>query len=67
VRSGDVVVKMDASLAAYALDSRRDGYGGGRLVCNADSMLTMAGAYTQLGGSGAGRLSVEGVTAWTAP
>ncbi|MDM0118796.1 phosphatase PAP2 family protein [Variovorax arabinosiphilus] len=46
--------------------------GGGTLVCNAPSTVTMAGAYTQLGGStlqmniggnGAGRLSVKGVAA----
>lgn len=46
--------------------------GGGTLVCNADSMVTMAGAYTQLGGTtlqmniggnGAGRLAVKGVAA----
>lgn len=46
--------------------------GGGTLVCNADSMVKMAGAYTQLsgtrlqmniGGNGAGRLAVKGVAA----
>jgi autotransporter-associated beta strand protein len=46
--------------------------GGGTLVCNAPSTVTMAGAYTQLGGgtlqmniggNGAGRLSVKGVAA----
>jgi autotransporter-associated beta strand protein len=46
--------------------------GGGTLVCNAPSAVTMAGAYTQLagttlqlnlGGNGAGRLSVAGVAA----
>ena len=46
--------------------------GGGTLVCNADSMVKMAGAYTQLGGTtlqmniggnGAGRLAVKGVAA----
>lgn len=46
--------------------------GGGTLVCNASSMVTMAGAYTQvagttlqlnLGANGAGRLNVAGVAA----
>ncbi|MDN6884676.1 phosphatase PAP2 family protein [Variovorax sp. CAN2819] len=46
--------------------------GGGTLVCNAPSMVTMAGAYTQvagttlqmnLGANGAGRLNVAGVAA----
>ena len=45
---------------------------GGTLVCNAPSPLTMKGAYTQvtdatlqlnIGGDGAGRLSVAGVAA----
>jgi autotransporter-associated beta strand protein len=46
--------------------------GGGTLVCNAPSLVTMKGAYTQvadatlqlnIGGNGAGRLSVAGVAA----